>query len=88
MMTAIPFLEGRLAFTGLSLPSFSTSEKDVIVHLLILPEVVSFSVPSSSKNITFSILSSLELTAANFFNCLESQIIVDTWVCSNFKAPS
>lgn len=88
MTTAIPFLDGKLGGTGLLLPSFSTSEKDAIVHLLVLPETVSFSVPSSSKYITFCILFRLGLIASNFFNCLESQISVDTWACQNFIALS
>ena len=50
IITAPPFLEGRLGGTGLVLPSLSTSEKDSTFQLLILSEnPVSFEPPSSSK---------------------------------------
>lgn len=50
IMTATPFLDGRLGGEGLSLPSFSISENDFTIQLLVFPDdLESFSGSLSSR---------------------------------------
>lgn len=77
MITAISFFIGIIGWTGLLLPSFSTSEKDVTFQLSVVEVLESIAVSSSSKYMTFVMVFRLEPIVANFLSCLASQINVD-----------